>query len=98
MEEKNNSFRERVRSIVRKIPQGQTLSYKEVARRAGNPLAARAVARIMACNYDPNIPCHRVIRTDGALGGYNRGGIKAKRQLLERESREAHPKKLIASR
>ena len=61
------------------------MSYKDVATRAGNPNASRAVARIMASNYDKEIPCHRVIRTDGGLGGYNRGGIVAKRKILETE-------------
>jgi len=79
------TFTENVRSIVRKIPQGSVLTYKEVAFKAGNPKAARAVANIMAANYDLNVPCHRVIRTDGSLGGYNRGGIKTKRELLIKE-------------
>ncbi len=78
-------FADAVRTIVRKIQKGKTMSYKEVAERAGNPKAARAVARIMAGNYDLTVPCHRVIRTDGGLGGYNRGGIKAKRKILEEE-------------
>ncbi len=82
---KNDTFRERVRTVVARIPRGSTMTYKEVAEKAGNPLAARAVARIMASNYDKEIPCHRVIRTDGGLGGYNRGGIEAKRKLLEKE-------------
>lgn len=82
---KNDTFRDRVRTVVAKIPRGNTMTYKEVALKAGNPLAARAVARIMASNYDPAIPCHRVIRSDGGLGGYNRGGIEAKRKLLESE-------------
>ncbi len=69
------------------IPRGSTLSYKEVATRAGNPRAARAVARIMSANYDPNIPCHRIICSNGTLGGYNRGGVDAKKRLLEEESR-----------
>lgn len=47
------------------------MSYKEVAIKAGNPRAARAVARIMSANFDPTIPCHRVICTNGTLGGYN---------------------------
>lgn len=67
------------------IPAGKTLSYKEVARRAGNPKAARAVANLMAANYNLDIPCHRVIRSDGSLGGYNRGGTEAKRVILEGE-------------
>jgi len=81
----NNTFSLRVRAVVRKISKGNTLSYKAVAKKAGNPKAARAVARIMAENYDETIPCHRVIRTDGTLGGYNRGGILKKRELLMKE-------------
>lgn len=61
------------------------MSYQAVAAAAGNPKAARAVARILANNYDPTIPCHRVIRSDGSLGGYNRGGEKVKRAVLCRE-------------
>lgn len=81
------TFSDRVRAVVRAIPKGTTLSYKEVAARAGNPKGARAVARVMAANYDPTVPCHRVIRSDGGLGGYNRGGIEAKRTLLENEKK-----------
>ena len=78
------SFREKVLSIVAKIPKGETLSYKEVARRAGNQKAARAVGAIMRANHDPRIPCHRVIRSDGSLGGFNRGA-ELKKKLLKRE-------------
>jgi O-6-methylguanine DNA methyltransferase len=49
------------------------LTYKEVAERAGRPGAYRAVGNILNKNYDPEIPCHRVIRSDGQMGGYNRG-------------------------
>ena len=70
---------------MRSIPKGSVLTYKEVAKKAGNVHAARAVACIMAHNYDPDIPCHRVIRSDGTLGGYNRGGEKAKRAILQSE-------------
>jgi O-6-methylguanine DNA methyltransferase len=79
-------FSEKVRGVVRKIPKGTVMTYKEVAARAGNPRAARAVARVMAANYDPGIPCHRVIRTDGTLGGYNRGGEARKRAILRSEN------------
>jgi methylated-DNA-[protein]-cysteine S-methyltransferase len=79
------TFADAVRAVVRKIPKGKTLSYKEVATRAGNPKAARAVALVMAKNFDPTVPCHRVIRNDGTLGGYNRGGITAKRRILQGE-------------
>lgn len=82
---KKNSFAERVREVVRQIPRGQTLPYMEVARRAGNPRAARAVGTVMKNNYDPTVPCHRVICADGTLGGYNRGGTEKKKQLLESE-------------
>lgn len=78
-------FQEKVRAVVRNIPSGKTLSYKEVAKLAGNTKAARAVANIMAANFDKNIPCHRVIRSNGELGGYNRGGTVAKAKLLKKE-------------
>ena len=78
-------FAERVRKVVRDIPRGKTLSYKEVARRAGSPGAARAVGNIMRTNFDPSVPCHRVIKSDGTLGDYNRGGPKRKRALLAAE-------------
>ena len=61
------------------------MTYKEVACKAGNPAAARAVANLMAKNFSLEIPCHRVIRSDGKVGGYNRGGSEAKSQLLKSE-------------
>jgi len=79
------TFREKVLSVVRKIPKGKSMTYKKVATEAGNPKAARAVGAIMRTNYDPNIPCHRVIRSDGSLGNYNRGGTMKKRAILQRE-------------
>ena len=60
------------------------MTYGEVARRAGNPRAARAVGAILHTNYDPKIPCHRVIRSDGKIGGYNRGS-KSKIKKLKSE-------------
>ncbi|MCA9358637.1 MGMT family protein [Candidatus Kaiserbacteria bacterium] len=80
-----SDFTSTVKEIVSKIPAGSTLSYGEVAARAGNPKAARAVANIMASNYDAKVPCHRVIRSDGKVGGYNRGGEQVKKQLLVKE-------------
>ncbi len=71
-------------AVVRRIPRGEVLSYKEVARRAGNARAARAVGSILHRNFNPRIPCHRVVRADGSLGGYNRG-IAKKRALLREE-------------
>jgi O-6-methylguanine DNA methyltransferase len=81
----NKTFTGRVYAVVKAIPAGETLSYKEVAIRAGNPGAARAVARLMSTNYNPEIPCHRVIKSDGTLGGYNRGGILKKQEILTAE-------------
>lgn len=77
-------FRDNVFEVVKRIPLGCTLSYKEVARRAGRPRAYRAVGNILTTNYDPAIPCHRVVRADGTVGGYNRGS-KKKLQLLTKE-------------
>jgi methylated-DNA-[protein]-cysteine S-methyltransferase len=83
---KRNIFRERVIAIVKKIRKGKTMTYKEVADRAGHPGAARAVGAIMRVNKDKSMPCHRVIRSDGTLGGYNGlQGVKSKRELLIRE-------------
>lgn len=81
---KTPTFTERVFRVVAAIPRREALTYKEVARRAGSPDAYRAVGNILAKNYDLKIPCHRVIRSDGKTGGYNRGREK-KRQLLREE-------------
>ncbi|MFA7216783.1 MAG: MGMT family protein [Candidatus Paceibacterota bacterium] len=78
------TFTEKVYEIVKKIPKGKVLTYKEVAYKAGRPRAYRAVGNILNKNYSINIPCHRVVRSDGKLGGYNRGGDK-KRLILKRE-------------
>jgi O-6-methylguanine DNA methyltransferase len=84
------SFKQRVEQIVRDIPEGKTLTYGEVALRAGSPKGARAVGVIMSRNADQTVPCHRVIRSDGKIGGYNgiRGGkqgSEAKITLLKTE-------------
>ncbi len=68
---------------MRRIPKGQTLTYGQVAAMAGNEKAARAVGAILRTNYDPAIPCHRVIKADGSLGGYNRLPAKKRRLLLQ---------------
>lgn len=78
------NFKTRVLFLVSKIPKGTTMTYKEVARLAGRPHAYRAVGNILNKNYDFSIPCHRVIRSDGTLGGYNRG-VARKRKLLRDE-------------
>lgn len=82
------SFSDDVYRVVKAIPKGETKTYKEVAELAGRPKAYRAVGNILNKNYDPSIPCHRVVRSDGALGGYNRGGER-KREILEEEKRSA---------
>ena len=68
-----NNFTEKVLMIVKKIPKGKTLTYKQVAVKAGSPNASRAVGSVLKQNYNPDIPCHRVIRSDGITGEYNRG-------------------------
>lgn len=80
----NSSFQKKVYNIVRKIPKGKVLTYKEVAKLAGSPGASRAVGNVLNKNYDKSIPCHRVIRSDGKTGGYNRGG-RNKIRLLKDE-------------
>lgn len=79
------SFTQNVYTIVKRIPRGQTKTYKQVAALAGRPKAYRAVGNILNKNYDTAIPCHRVIRSDGTVGGYNRGKRK-KEQLLKQEA------------
>jgi len=78
-------FTDTVRAVVQKIPKGEVMTYKEVAEKSGRPQAARAVANVMSKNYDGTVPCHRVIRSDGGLGGYNRGGTDVKRSILKSE-------------
>lgn len=78
------SFSEKAWRVVCAIPPGRVLSYAEVARKAGFPGAARAVGTLMKKNFDGARPCHRVIRTDGKLGQYNRG-TEAKERLLKKE-------------
>lgn len=78
------TFTEKVFAVVQTIPSGKTMTYKEVAVAAGRPSAARAVGNILNTNYNPDIPCHRVVRSDGKTGGYNRGEAR-KKQLLKKE-------------
>jgi O-6-methylguanine DNA methyltransferase len=83
-EVKLTEFQRRVLAVVRAIPRGEVLSYAQVAYRAGRPGAARAVGTLMKQNRDPDVPCHRVIKSDGTLGGYN-GNLGEKEQLLREE-------------
>jgi methylated-DNA-[protein]-cysteine S-methyltransferase len=80
------TFSERVYAVVARIPAGKTLSYKEVATKAGNPGAARAVGMLMSKNYNDAIPCHRVVHSNGTIGNYNRGGPSRKIELLLEEA------------
>jgi len=78
-------FQRKVLEVVKTIPYGETKSYKWVAERVGNPKAAQAVGQALKKNpYPVIIPCHRVIRSDGKLGGYSKGTQK-KRRLLKEE-------------
>lgn len=79
-----SDLKSKVLSIVSKIPKGGTMTYKQVAELAGRPKACRAVGNILNKNYNPKIPCYRVVRSDGKPGGYNRGARK-KIMLLKRE-------------
>lgn len=84
---KGTKFQIKVWNELKKIPKGQLRTYKEIAIAIGKPNSARAVAN--ACGKNPRpikIPCHRVIRTDGCLGGYSaKGGVSQKRKLLQME-------------
>ena len=84
---KGTSFQLRVWELISQIPRGQVRTYKELAIKLGNPNASRAVANACAKNpYLIEIPCHRVIRSDGQIGGYSGlGGGKKKRELLRAE-------------
>ena len=83
---RGTAFQQRVWQALREIPAGSTVSYAEIAARIGSPKAVRAVAQACASNaIAVAIPCHRVVRNDGALSGY-RWGVERKRVLLEREA------------
>ena len=81
------AFQIKIWKYLSKIPRGKLKTYSQVAKAIGKPLAVRAVANAIGRNpYPPKIPCHRVIRSDGTLGGYSgKGGIKKKKMLLKKE-------------
>ena len=87
MELEGTAFQIKVWKEIAKIPYGETITYKQLAETIGHPKSYRAVAN--ACGKNPNaphIPCHRVIRSDGNLGGYSaKGGVRKKRRMLEEE-------------
>ena len=84
---KGTKFQLKVWNYLKKIPKGQTRTYLEVAKAIKRPKAVRAVANAIGKNPNaPKIPCHRVIRSDGKLGGYSGpGGIKTKKKMLKSE-------------
>jgi AraC family transcriptional regulator, regulatory protein of adaptative response / methylated-DNA-[protein]-cysteine methyltransferase len=83
---RGTAFQQRVWQALRKVPAGSTASYTDIAKRIGSPNSVRAVAHACAANVlAVAIPCHRVVRNDGALSGY-RWGVERKRFLLEREA------------
>jgi methylated-DNA-[protein]-cysteine S-methyltransferase len=83
---KGTKFQIKVWKEILKIPKGKTKSYKEIAAAIGKPKSSRAVANACGKNpYPVEIPCHRVIRSNGEIGGYSGGGSKLKRILLSKE-------------
>tara|TARA_B100001175_G_C19214670_1_gene497600 strand:- start:307 stop:582 length:276 start_codon:yes stop_codon:yes gene_type:complete len=87
MKLEGTKFQVKVWRYLEKIPVGSIKTYSQVAKGIGKPLAVRAVANAIAKNpYPPRIPCHRVIRSNGSLGGYSgKGGLKTKKKLLKKE-------------
>jgi methylated-DNA-[protein]-cysteine S-methyltransferase len=84
---KGTKLQVKVWNYLKKIPKGKVKTYLEVAKAIGKARAVRAVANAIGKNpFPPKIPCHRVIRSDGKLGGYSaKGGIKIKKKLLKNE-------------
>ena len=84
---RGTKFQKKVWNYLKTIRKGTVKSYKEVAIAINRPKSARAVANAVGKNpFAPKIPCHRVIRSDGSLGGYSgKGGVKTKKLLLKRE-------------
>ncbi len=84
---KGTKFQQKVWKFLKTIPKGKVKTYKEVAIGINKPKAVRAVANACGRNpYAPKIPCHRVIRSDGKIGGYSApGGLKTKKKLLKKE-------------
>lgn len=91
----NTDFTQQVRDYVKEIPAGEVRTYGEIATACGSPGAAHAVGSIMAKNYDVEIPCHRVVRSDGSIGNYNRGGRDAKRKKLQAENVTVKDNKVV---
>ena len=97
MELKGTEFQIKVWKEISKIPYGETRTYKDLAIAIGKPNSSRAVANACGKNpYVPEIPCHRVVRKDGELGGYSaEGGIKRRKYMLEKEGHKFNKDKII---
>lgn len=88
-------FEKEVLEEVKKIPTGKVIIYQDVAKKIGNPKAVRAVGNALNKNPNaPNIPCHRVVRSDGSMGGY-KGGFKKKIALLKKEGIKIKQGKIV---
>lgn len=87
MSHQGTEFQKKVWETLKTIPQGRVITYKELAIMIGKPKAIRAVANAVGKNpYAPQVPCHRVIRSDGKIGGYSGvGGVQTKLELLKNE-------------
>ena len=92
---KGTKFQIKVWNYLKRIPKGKLRTYSQVAKAINRPLAVRAVANAIGKNpFPPMIPCHRVVRSDGSLGGYSgKGGITTKKVLLKKE--KIHLKQLL---
>ena len=88
------NFQEKVYAAVKGIPAGRVLTYGQVAQKIGRTGSARAVGNALNKNRDKNIPCHRVVRSDGRAGGYNRG-VLAKIKILRSEGLKIRGDKII---
>lgn len=77
-------FQNKVYEIVKKIPRGKVMTYKEIAKAINRPRACRVIGNVLNKNIDPTVPCHRVIRSDGLMGGFKEG-TKKKIELLKNE-------------
>ena len=92
---KGTKFQIKVWNYLKKIPKGKLRTYSQVAKAINKPLAVRAVANAIGKNpFPPIIPCHRVVRSDGSVGGYSgKGGVTTKKVLLKKE--KIHLKQLL---
>lgn len=87
-------FQQKVYGIVKRIPKGKVLTYKQVAQKLGDKNLARAVGNALNKNHDSKIPCYRVVRSDGKIGGFNKG-VKRKVNLLREEGLRIKNSRLI---